>query len=101
MKTTLQPLQLLLMMFSGWVNRHQQKVIEYLIEENRVLKELHKGKRLRDGPSTSAFTTTFMITSLRFQPKITRGTVIYLKLQGRFTLVLIFGPHGLTRRRLR
>jgi len=35
------------MMFSGWVNRHQQKVIDYLLEENRVLRELHKGKRLR------------------------------------------------------
>ncbi|MHC4944162.1 MAG: integrase core domain-containing protein [Planctomycetota bacterium] len=35
------------MMFLGWVNRHQQKVIDYLLEENRVLKELHKGKRLR------------------------------------------------------
>jgi transposase InsO family protein len=35
------------MMFSGWVNRHQQKVIDYLLEENRVLKELHKGRRLR------------------------------------------------------
>jgi len=35
------------MIFSGWVNRHQQNIIDYLIEENRVLKELHKGKRLR------------------------------------------------------
>jgi hypothetical protein len=26
-------------MFSGWVNRHQLDVIEYLLEENRVLKE--------------------------------------------------------------
>jgi transposase InsO family protein len=47
MKTSFQPLQLLLMMFSGWVNRHQQKVIDYLLEENRILKELYKGKRLR------------------------------------------------------
>jgi len=47
MKTPFQPLQLLLMMFSGWVNRRQQKVIEYILEENRVLKELHKGKRVR------------------------------------------------------
>ena len=26
-------------MFAGWVNRHQLDVIEYLQEENRVLKE--------------------------------------------------------------
>lgn len=32
---------------AGWVNRHQQHVIEYLQEEVRVLKELHRGKRLR------------------------------------------------------
>jgi hypothetical protein len=29
------------------VNRHQQHVIEYLIEENRVLKGQLKGRRLR------------------------------------------------------
>src|ERR1700674_4603807 len=31
-------LQLLLMMLAGWVNRHQLRIIEYLKEENRVLK---------------------------------------------------------------
>ena len=41
------PLQLLLLTVSGWVNRHQQQVIEYLVEENRVLKEQLKGRRLR------------------------------------------------------
>jgi hypothetical protein len=30
---------MLLLMFAGWVNRHQLDVIEYLQEENRVLKE--------------------------------------------------------------
>jgi hypothetical protein len=28
----------LLLTLAGWVNRHQQQVIEYLLEENRVLK---------------------------------------------------------------
>jgi len=32
---------------TGWVNRHQQHVIEYLQEEIRVLKQPHRGKRLR------------------------------------------------------
>jgi hypothetical protein len=32
---------------AGWVNRHQQQVIEYLVEEHRVLKEQVKGRRLR------------------------------------------------------
>ena len=33
------PLQLLLATFAGWVNRRQAEAIEYLVEENRVLKE--------------------------------------------------------------
>ena len=42
-----QPLQLLLATFAGWVNQHQAKVIEYLVEENRVLKKQLGGRRLR------------------------------------------------------
>jgi putative transposase len=41
------PLQVLLVTLAGWVNRHQQHVIEYLLEENRVLKAQVKGRRLR------------------------------------------------------
>ena len=37
----------LLLRFAGWVNRHQQRVIDYLIEENRVLREQLNGRRLR------------------------------------------------------
>ena len=47
MKAEIYPLQVLLLTVSGWVNRHQQEVIEYLVEENCVLKELMKGRRLR------------------------------------------------------
>ena len=38
MSPLLLPLHLLLM-FAGWLNRHQLQVIEYLQEENRLLKE--------------------------------------------------------------
>jgi hypothetical protein len=31
-------LHVLIAMVAGWVQRHQQQVITYLIEENRVLK---------------------------------------------------------------
>ena len=41
------PLQLLLLTMSGWVNRHRQDVIAYLVEENRVLKEQLRGRKLR------------------------------------------------------
>ena len=40
-------LRLLLVFFAGWINRHQQELIEYLIEENRVPREQVKGRRLR------------------------------------------------------
>ena len=40
-------LQFLMLIFAGWVNRHQQDVIEYLQEENRALREQLGGKRLR------------------------------------------------------
>ena len=41
------PLHLLILMFAGWVNRRQLGVIEYLQEENRVLKERLGGRRIR------------------------------------------------------
>jgi transposase InsO family protein len=40
-------LQFLMLLFAGWVNRHQQDMIEYLQEENRALREQLGGKRLR------------------------------------------------------
>ena len=50
MRAEYHPLQALLLTVSGWVNRHQQHVIEYLVEENRVLKEQfgRKMPRLND-----------------------------------------------------
>jgi Integrase core domain len=47
MTADVSPLQVLLVTLSGWVNRQQQHVIEYLLEENRVLKEQVRGRRLR------------------------------------------------------
>ncbi len=41
------PLQVLLLTFSGIVNRHQADVIAYLVEENRILNEQLKGRKLR------------------------------------------------------
>ena len=32
---------------AGWINQHQQAVVDYLREENRVLKEQLGGRRLR------------------------------------------------------
>jgi len=41
------PLQFLMLIFAGWVNRHQKDVIVYLQEENRALRDQLGGKRLR------------------------------------------------------
>ncbi len=47
MNFVLQPWQLLLLILAGWVNRHQQDAIEYLLTENQVLREkLGKGRIL-------------------------------------------------------
>jgi transposase len=40
-------LTFLLMVVSGWVHRHQLIVIEFLLAENRLLKERLRGKRIR------------------------------------------------------
>ena len=39
--------QFLALTFAGWVNRSQQDAIEYLKEENRVLREQLGARRLR------------------------------------------------------
>ena len=33
------PLQILIASLAGWMNQRQGEVLEYLVEENRVLKE--------------------------------------------------------------
>ena len=41
------PLQFLLLVFAGWVNRRQLEIVEFLQEENRALREQIGGRRLR------------------------------------------------------
>jgi putative transposase len=47
MAPVLQPWQILVAAFAGWISRHQDVVIEYLREENRVLKQQLGRRRLR------------------------------------------------------
>ena len=42
----LQPWQLYFVVLVGWVQRQQREVIEYLMTENRTLKELHGNQRI-------------------------------------------------------
>ncbi|HUT62283.1 MAG TPA: hypothetical protein VNA25_30970 [Phycisphaerae bacterium] len=39
--------QFIVVALAGWLNRQQQDVLAYLEEENRVLREHLKGKRIR------------------------------------------------------
>jgi len=45
--STLHPWRLLLITLAGWVERHRQDIIDYLVEENRVLEGQLRGRRLR------------------------------------------------------
>jgi hypothetical protein len=47
MDTLPPPLAFLILLCSGWVNRQQQAVIDYLLEENRVLRAAHAPRRFR------------------------------------------------------
>ncbi|MDJ0808076.1 MAG: hypothetical protein QNJ78_14735 [Gammaproteobacteria bacterium] len=47
MSNFIQPFHLLVIAPAGWLNRQQQVVIDYLIEENRVLKDQLEGQQLR------------------------------------------------------
>src|SRR5215475_360037 len=46
MRTLLDPLCFLVVCLSGWMNQHQQHVIHYLMEENRVLREQIGDRRM-------------------------------------------------------
>ena len=41
------PLQFLLLTIAGWMTRDQQRVTEYLLAENAVLREQLRGRRIR------------------------------------------------------
>ena len=47
MNAVLQPFHVLAVIFAGWSNRHQQRVIEYLLEENRAFKQQLGNRKLR------------------------------------------------------
>jgi len=47
MRRTFDPFRLLVVSIAGWLNRQQRDAIDYLREENRVLREQLGDKRLR------------------------------------------------------
>ena len=47
MRALLDPFCFLVVSLAGWMNQHEQHVIHYLIEENRVLREQIGNRRMR------------------------------------------------------
>ena len=47
MRSALDPFSFVVISIAGWMNQHQHHVIEYLIEENRVLREQIGNRRMR------------------------------------------------------
>src|SRR5712692_10743830 len=47
MPRVLDPFRFVLIAVAGWMNQHQLQIIDYLKEENRVLREQLGGRRLR------------------------------------------------------
>src|SRR5689334_10286136 len=47
MRTGVDPFSFLVVSVAGWLNQRQQQVIQYLVEENRVLREQIGGRRIR------------------------------------------------------
>ena len=53
MPAFLTPFSFIITSVAGWLTQHQQHTIEYLVEENRVMREQIGDHRLRDSPMTS------------------------------------------------
>src|SRR5262245_54029266 len=47
MRSVPDPFQFVVIAIAGWMNQHQQHVVEYLLEENRVLQEQIGSRRMR------------------------------------------------------
>ena len=47
MLRVLDPFRFVLIAVGGWMNQHQLQIIDYLREENRVLREQLGGRRMR------------------------------------------------------
>ena len=47
MRSVLDLFQFVVIAIAGWMNQHQQQVVDYLLEENRVLREQIGSRRMR------------------------------------------------------
>ena len=54
MRTALDPFSFVVTSVAGWMNQHQHHVIDYLPEENRVLREQIGVRRIRFSDDSAA-----------------------------------------------
>ena len=47
MRAVLDPFRFVIIAVAGWMNQHQQHAIEYLLEENRILRKQISSRRMR------------------------------------------------------
>jgi transposase InsO family protein len=85
-------LQFLILIFAGWVNRSQQDVIEYLQEENRVLREHLGVKRLQ---FTDPQRRRLAAKAKAIAAGRARKRFVAKRLRGRNTIKRILLEHGL------
>jgi len=78
----IQPFHLLVIALAGWLNRYQQAVIYYLIEDKRILKDQFERQRLRFTDEQRMRMS--VLVQRKFNPMLAR------QLTGRCLLVGIF-----------
>ena len=93
-------LQFFVLTVADWVNRHQEELIDYLREENRVLRE-QLGSRLASGgrhevqamPVSAATVMAGFEVSTEARPSDLVGLVLLLCLRAVLVNYACFGPH--------
>ena len=73
MPKILDPFRFLLIALAGWMNQHQLQIIDYLREQNRVLREQIDGRRPKFG-SPREFEKPAIGVDLRTLPFLERAT---------------------------
>jgi hypothetical protein len=73
MRAGLDPFSFLVISIAGWMNQRQQQIIEYLVEENRVLREQIGNGRMRSPSATPQHNAQSKESNLNSH---TRGVVV-------------------------
>jgi membrane-associated protease RseP (regulator of RpoE activity) len=97
MRLTLDPFRLLLISLGGCLNQHQREVIDYLAEENRVLREQLGSKRLRILEGDTVDTFEGEIQKLIVELKISHMVFFHhclLQIPPNYAIGATFQPHG-------